>query len=278
MALLVELFEIPERQRWVKTDHVHCKNAQKQHINVARMLESCIHGRQGAFHEFSQTRSVHFSSQCFEIPAMHKQAVTSGLPISFYMASESCLCASSIFEEEPMNLVCSDAIKKTPPMRNTLDVVLVITKLTKKSPRWDALLQKLKAGLSLKSPGICVLCPTHGIVIAESLDSILANYEALQSLWTETLEILKDVKTRGQILGVDTYIESFDFFFSAMVGKTLLWQSDNLSRALRGSHMSAAEGQSMASMPVKTLQKLQEDDQFTIFWIYEMKRAGDNAC
>ena len=90
----------------------------------------------------------------------------------------------------------------------------------------------------------------------ESLDSILANYEALQSLWPESLEIVKDAEMRGRILGVSTYMKSFDFFFGAMLGKMLLRQSDNLSRALQGSHMSVAEGQRVASMTVKTLQKL----------------------
>ena len=87
-ASFVESFGVPARRRRAKTDHARCKNAQKQHINVARMLEICIHGRQGVFHEFLQRRSVLFLSQCFEIPAMHEQAVTSGLPISFYTVSE----------------------------------------------------------------------------------------------------------------------------------------------------------------------------------------------
>ena len=55
-------------------------------MNAARMLESCIHGCQAVFHEFLP-RSV-FLSWCFEIPTMHEQAVTSDLPISFYMAPD----------------------------------------------------------------------------------------------------------------------------------------------------------------------------------------------
>ena len=91
-------------------------------------------------------------------------------------------------------------------------------------------------------------------VSAELLGSILANYKALQTLYTESVEIIKDAEMKGRILGVNTYMKSFDFFFRAMLGKMLLRQSDNLSRALQGSHMSSAKGQSVASMTVKTLQ------------------------
>ena len=69
--------------------------------------------------------------------------------------------ATQLLREEPhalfthcyshsLNLACFDAIKSVPLMRNALDVVLEITKLVKKSPRRDALLQKLKTELSLE--------------------------------------------------------------------------------------------------------------------------------
>ena len=57
---------------------------------------------------------------------------------------------------------------------------------------------------------------------------------------------------RSQILGVVSYMKSFDFFFGVMLGEMLLRQSDNLSKALQASHMSAAEVQAVASMTVNT--------------------------
>ena len=91
-----------------------------------------------------------------------------------------------------LNLACSDSIKKTALMRNALDVVLEITKLIKKSPRRDALLQKLKQELSPETPGIRVLCPTRWTVRATALHSILENYEVLLELWSESLVIVKE--------------------------------------------------------------------------------------
>ncbi len=96
--------------------------------------------------------------------------------------------ATQLLKEEPraflihscghsLNLACSDAVKKTALMRNALDVILKIIKLTKKSPQRDALLQKL--------------CPARWTVRADALCSIMGNYEALQSLWMESLRIVR---------------------------------------------------------------------------------------
>ena len=133
--------------------------------------------------------------------------------------------ATQILKEEPralfthcyghsLNLACADTIKNIPLMKNALDVVLEITKLVKKSPRRDALLQKLKTEISLQSPGIHVLCLTCWTVHAEALHSILENYEVLQSLWNESLDIFKDSEMRSRILGVSTCMSSFDIFLA----------------------------------------------------------------
>ena len=44
----------------------------------------------------------------------------------------------------------------------------------------------------------------------------------------------------------------------------LLQHSDNLSKALQGSHVSAAKGQAVAMMTVKALELLRQDDMFSL--------------
>ena len=70
-------------------------------------------------------------------------------------------------------------------------------------------------------------------------------------------------------------MKSFDFFFGVMLGEMLLRHSDNLSKALQASHMSAAEGQAVASMTVKTLQTLRVENMFSLFWDKATKTADD---
>ena len=67
-------------------------------------------------------------------------------------------------------------------MRSCLDAVFEITKVIKKSPKRDAIFQKLKHDLATDTPSFRVLCPTRWTVRAASLQSVLDNYEVLLSV------------------------------------------------------------------------------------------------
>ena len=137
--------------------------------------------------------------------------------------------AKRILEEEPtalythcyghsLNLACSDAIKGCTVVQNALEVCYEIIQLVKKSPRRDAILKQLKEKISQpeESPatiGIRALCPTRWTVRAQSMKSILANYDHLQQLWEVSLEIVKDVEMKSRIHGVSVRMQSFEFFF-----------------------------------------------------------------
>ena len=185
--------------------------------------------------------------------------------------------ATQILQDEPravfthcyghaLNLACSDTIKQCQLMRNALDTVQEITKLVKKSPRRDATLQRIKEGLTEKSPGIRILCPTRWTVNADALYSIITNYDALCTLWEESLDTVKDVEMRSRIRGVSSYMHSFDFFFGVSLGEMILRHSDNLSKTLQGTRISAAEGQQVAQMTVQALKSVRTAEQFTLFW------------
>ena len=168
------------------------------------------------------------------------------------MAGSKRGAAAQLLKEEPraifthcyghsLNLACSDTVKQCKLMRNSLDVVHEITEFIKKSPRRNAVLQRLKQQISLESsPGIRILCPTRWTVRANALQSILSNYGVLQILWNESLEFVKETEMRSRIMGVSTYMRSFDFFFGVFLGELLLRHSDNLSRTLQTPLMSAS--------------------------------------
>ena len=141
-------------------------------------------------------------------------------------------------------------------MKDALDIVYEITKLIKKSPRRDFTFQSLKEEISPTSPGVRILCPTRWTVRADALHSIVTNYAVLQALWEESLEFVKDSEMRSRIIGVATTMKSFNFFFGVVLSELILRHSDNVSRTLQTSHISAAEGQKIATMTVKTLQSM----------------------
>ncbi|KAL5473597.1 hypothetical protein EMCRGX_G028099 [Ephydatia muelleri] len=61
-------------------------------------------------------------------------------------------------------------------------------------------------------------------------------------------------------------MESFDFFFGLELGRIVFSMSDNLSKALQGSSISASEGQSLMKMTLVAFQAIRSEDSFSVFW------------
>ena len=165
-----------------------------------------------------------------------------------------------------LNLACADAIKKCSVMKNALDTTFEITKLIKKSPKRDIAFNRIKSAMASDSPGIAVLCPTRWTVRADALESILKNYNALQALWVESIDSAKVTDMKARIQGVASQMNMFSFFFGVNLGSLILCHSDNLSRTLQKVDISAAEGQEVVSMSVRTLQSLRSEAEFRLFW------------
>ena len=193
--------------------------------------------------------------------------------------------ATLISEEEPravythcyghaFNLACCDAVKGCKSMRDALDTSYEIIKLVKKSPRRDAILQRLKEQIPEESRGIRVLCPTRWTVCAQALQGNIVNNQVLQMLWQESLDFVKETEMRSRIQGVSACMNSFYFFFGVVLGE-LLNHSDNLSKTLQSHHMSAAEGQKIAVMTIRTLQSIRSEGNIQLFGKKVTKMASD---
>ncbi len=97
---------------------------------------------------------------------------------------------------------------------------------------------------------------------ANSLQSVVDNYEVLQSLWEESHVLSKDTDIRARIKGVEAQMKSFDFLFGIMFGQSLMRHTDNLSKGLQHQDLSASEGQSMAMLTIDTLTTLRNKKAF----------------
>ena len=67
------------------------------------------------------------------------------------------------------------------------------------------------------------------------------------------------------LLGFGLLMKTFDFWGGCM-GEFFLNHTDNLSKTLQHTSMSAAEGQKIAKMTVCTLQSIRSDPNFEFFW------------
>ena len=202
------------------------------------------------------------------------------------MSSSKCGVAKRICDLEPravythcyghaLNLAAGDTLKQSKLMKEALETTWEITKLIKYSPRRDGIFQRLKETLPVGStPGIRVLCPTRWTVRAESIHSILANYDVLQRTWEEALQATTDTEVKARIQGVAAQMTTFTYLFGSMLSELVLKHTDNLSRTLQHASMSAAEGQQVTAMTVATLNSMRSDDQFDHFWDLAILKAG----
>ena len=185
--------------------------------------------------------------------------------------------ARQLLDEEPravythcyghaLNLACGDTIKQCGLIKDALDITHELIKLLKKSPRRDACFETLKTEMAPDTPGIRTLCPTRWTIRAEALKSVIENYEVLNELWCECLEFVKETEMKARIHGVQSQMQQFDFFWGVTLGELILRHTDNLSRALQKADVSAADGQKIAGLTVKTLQSLRTDCNFQLFW------------
>ncbi len=67
-------------------------------------------------------------------------------------------------------------------------------------------------------------------VRASSLSSVISNYQVIQAVWEEALDIAKDSETRARLTGVQHCMSTFDYLFGIMLGELMLKHTDNLRK------------------------------------------------
>ena len=110
------------------------------------------------------------------------------------------------------------------------------------------------------------MCLTQWTVRGDAIESIMEHYDTLSQLWDECLETRLDPNIKGRIIGVQTQMTTFDLLFGLQLSMKFLKITDNLSRTLQKQSMSAAEGQAVAELTVKTLKSRHTDGNFNAFF------------
>ena len=185
--------------------------------------------------------------------------------------------AKQLCDEEPraiylhcyghaFNLAVADSVRNSRVMKDALDVTYEASKLVKFSPKRNTLFDKINETLVPDTPGFRVLCPTRWTVRADSLESVVDNYAALQELWEESREDTTDPSIKARIIGIQAQFRMFNYFFGVLLGELILRHSDNLSKTLQSTKLSASEGQRIAEMTVIALGSLRNEREFDLFW------------
>ena len=162
-----------------------------------------------------------------------------------------------------LNLAVNDTITKVPKMKDCLDTCYKIVKLIKFSPKREAMLSQLKEEMGSDAPGVRTLFPTRWTVHAESLYSILANYDHILLLWETGVHETSNTEMKARILGVRSQMQSFNFLFCIVLSEMILRHTDKLSKTLQQPNLSSIEGHDIAMLTVKTLEG---ENDFEPFW------------
>lgn len=161
------------------------------------------------------------------------------------------------------NLGVSDKIKHSMAMKDCLDTCFVIIKF---SPKREAMLRTLKEESgSSDAPGVRTMCPTRWTVQADSLASVIANYNNIQELWESALYSSLDSEMKARIHGVDSQMQTFRFFFCLLLSEMILRHTEKLSQTLQQPSLSSIEGHAVAMLTIETLKGLRTDNNFISF-------------
>ena len=121
-----------------------------------------------------------------------------------------------------LNLAAEDMVKNVRFLKDSIDTTYEIFNLIKKSPKRDAMLQKIRKDISLKYPGFRVLCPTRWTVRAESMKSILDKWVVLQQVLDESFDGSLEPEIKGKIIGVKSQMNTFNYFYGVTILQLVL--------------------------------------------------------
>ena len=77
---------------------------------------------------------------------------------------------------------------------------------------------------------------------------------------------------KARVIGVNTVMSNFSFFYGCALGESILRLTDHLSRSLQDPKPSAAGGQEIAADTVRTRLKDRNENSFDLFWNHTLMR------
>ena len=152
-----------------------------------------------------------------------------------------------------------------------------ITKLIKKSPKREAEFHRKQAEFlgqmerdfhvyDMDSPTLKILCSTWWTVQAASLSVILKNYGILMKLSGWAQDNISDSDKKARVIGVQTKMQTFSFFYGLQLAIVVFTHSDNLSSSLQRAELCAVDAQKNARLSVTVHRGIRLDRDESRHW------------
>ena len=176
-----------------------------------------------------------------------------------------------------LNLSVKSTTEQCKLLKDTLDTIREICILVKYSPKREKLLGNIQENIEgEQQPRTTLdkLCPTRWTVRAACYNKLIILYNSVFKLWDQCIETGKlDRELKSRIGGCQAEMKTFSFFFGLHLGYRLYAITDNLSKALQESKMSAISGQRLARATLATIESMRSDESFDMFYELVIKKA-----
>ncbi len=173
-----------------------------------------------------------------------------------------------------LSLAVKDLTSNCQVLYNTMGTVSEICVLVKFSPKRENILGSIEEVVEgnvedqeeRKNIKLSKLCVTRWTVRASCFNRIIEKYASLQLLWDLSLTERLDTDVKSRIVGVQSQMRSFSFFFGLSLSHKLYSLTDNLSKTLQKEKMSAITGHHLATLTVDTMKGMRNDQDFKLFF------------
>ena len=169
-------------------------------------------------------------------------------------------------------------MKNSALLKHTIDDTFELTKLVKKSPKKDSKLKEIQNSLAIADdrgnedyeqneakPSISMFCPTRWTVRGKCSMVIIENFDEFQRLLEWAIENTSDTSMKAKICGISSYSKTFSYCFGIHLAAMILNNSDNLSKTLEATQLSAVDAQRSPRNTVSTLESIRSVQNINLF-------------
>ncbi len=164
-----------------------------------------------------------------------------------------------------VNLYLQDVARDVTCIKDGLNFAMELIQLIKLSPKRQVLFETIKAQQEISTtPSIRSLCPTRWTVRTRAMQSILLNYEILQSTMEQASYGTDDCSRRAG--GVVAVMARFLTFFGLKLSVLLFSYVEQLSISLQGIETTVNDCYYAADLCIKAFERIRTEDTFTSFF------------
>ena len=182
-----------------------------------------------------------------------------------------------------LNLCLKDVVGGCQLVRDVMDFVYNLVQLIRFSPKRLSLFEALRKDVALNSgestSSLRMLCPTRWTVRHTCIDSIVRNYQILQTA-LEKIQVGRD-EYAAKASGLLARMEKFDTFFALKLAYLVFSSAEQLSVNLQAVDITIQEALKGAELLLSHLKSLRNDDSFSHFYdtVYqECKDLTEEPC